>query len=133
MKLKTTLLLLLAIFLGCYTTYGQTGFTGKPTYDMVVKRAGNYIGTIKLELFPNIAPHHVRNFDSLVALHFYDTTAFHRILPGFVIQGGDPNTRHGGMNTWGAGQFGQTMVNAEFSAARHVRGSFSAARSTDIN
>lgn len=109
-------------------TKAQTTFTGKPMYDIKVKRAGIPIGNIKIELFPNLAPKHVRNFDSLVSTGFYDTTAFHRVIPGFVIQGGDPNSRHGDTTTWGQGQVGQPTVPAEFSAARHVRGIISAAR-----
>jgi len=111
----------------------QVVYTGKPMYKIDVKRGGVFLGTIKIELFPNIAPHHVRNFDSLVSVHFYDTTAFHRVVPGFMIQGGDPNSRHGAVSTWGYGQPGQPTVNAEFSAAKHLRGILSAARSSNIN
>ena len=106
----------------------QTTFTGKPMYDIKVKRAGIPIGTIKIELFPNIAPYHVRNFDSLVSVGFYDTIAFHRVIPNFMIQGGDPNSRHGNPSTWGFGQPGQPTIQAEFSAAKHLRGTLSAAR-----
>jgi peptidyl-prolyl cis-trans isomerase B (cyclophilin B) len=108
-------------------------YTGKPTYEILVKRSGNYLGTINVELFPAIAPNHVRNFDSLVSVQFYDTTAFHRVIPGFMIQGGDPNSRHGDISTWGNGDPSQPTVNAEFSAAKHLRGILSAARDTDIN
>lgn len=108
-------------------------YTGKPTYEILVKRSNIYLGTINVELFPNIAPNHVRNFDSLVSVQFYDSTAFHRVIPGFMIQGGDPNSRHGPISTWGYGDPSQPTVNAEFSVAKHVRGILSAARDTDIN
>ncbi|MEI6019530.1 MAG: peptidylprolyl isomerase [Bacteroidota bacterium] len=112
------------------TTYT---YTGKPMFNILTKRAGVTIGTIVVELFPKIAPHHTRNFDSLVSQHFFDTTAFHRVIPGFMIQGGDPNSRHGATSTWGYGQPNQPTVNAEFSKAKHLRGILSAARSTNIN
>jgi cyclophilin family peptidyl-prolyl cis-trans isomerase len=111
----------------------QVTYTGKPIYIINIKRAGIFIGTIKVELFPNLAYRHVRNFDSLVSTQFYDSTAFHRVIPGFMIQGGDPNSRHGATSTWGFGQPGQPTVNAEFSTARHLRGILSAARSSNIN
>lgn len=113
--------------------HAQTAFTGKPMYNIAVKRGGVPLGDIQIELFPTIAPLHVHNFDSLVNVQFYDTTAFHRVVPNFMIQGGDPNSRHGHVNTWGQGQAGQPTVNAEFTAARHVRGALSAARKTDPN
>jgi peptidyl-prolyl cis-trans isomerase B (cyclophilin B) len=112
------------------TTYT---YTGKPKYNVHVKRGGISLGDFKLELYPKIAPKHVRNFDSLVSTQFYDTTAFHRVIPGFMIQGGDPNSRHGAVNTWGFGQPSQPKVNAEFSILKHVRGILSAARSSNIN
>lgn len=108
-------------------------FNGKPVYDIVTKRAGVYLGTIKVELFPNIAPLHVQNFDSLVNVSFYDSTAFHRVIPGFMIQGGDPNSKHGPTSTWGQGDPNQPTVNAEFSAAKHLRGILSAARDANVN
>ncbi|MCW3075716.1 MAG: hypothetical protein JWO32_325 [Bacteroidetes bacterium] len=108
-------------------------YTGKPVFQIVTKRNNALLGVIKVELFPNIAPKHVRNFDSLVSVKFYDTTAFHRVVPGFVIQGGDPNSRHGPDSTWGNGDPSQPMVNAEFSQARHLRGILSAARDQNIN
>lgn len=118
-----------------FLTKAQTTYTytGKPTYKIDVKRGTSYLGTFKVELFPTIAPHHVRNFDSLVSVQFYDSTAFHRVIPGFVIQGGDPNSRHGPTSTWGYGQPNQPTVNAEFSVAKHIRGILSAARDTNIN
>ena len=64
----------------------------KPKYQIVTHRAGAYLGTFEIELFPLIAPLATANFDSLVSVQFYDSTAFHRVVPGFVIQGGDPNS-----------------------------------------
>ncbi len=107
--------------------------TGKPQYNLRCERAGNYIGDIKVELFPLIAPLHTHNFDSLVSIQFFDTTAFHRVVPNFVIQGGDPNSRHGDPSTWGFGDSTQTNVPAEFSNVNHARGILGAARDVDIN
>ncbi len=50
-------------------------------------------GTIKLQLFEKVAPNHVANIIKLADSHFYDGTYFHRVIPGFMIQGGDPNTK----------------------------------------
>jgi peptidyl-prolyl cis-trans isomerase B (cyclophilin B) len=116
--------------------YSQTSYTfsGKPVYEIDARRNNISLGIIEIELFPELAPLHVRNFDSLVAHKFYDTIAFHRVVPGFVIQGGDPNSRHGPTSTWGYGQPGQPTVPAEFSNLKHVRGILSAARKgNDIN
>jgi peptidyl-prolyl cis-trans isomerase B (cyclophilin B) len=128
---------LIILFLLAFATTGLAQFTGiytgKPVYDILVKRSNVYLGTINVELFPNIAPNHVRNFDSLVSEQFYDSTAFHRVIPGFMIQGGDPNSRHGPISTWGYGDSTQPTVNAEFSVAKHVRGILSAARDADTN
>lgn len=105
----------------------------KPRYQILTKRAGNFLGNIEIELFPLIAPNHVRNFDSLALALAFDSTAFHRVVPGFVIQGGDPNSINGPTSTWGQGQPNQPTVNAEFSAVRHNRGIIGAARDTNIN
>lgn len=126
--------IIVAIFLGVLSfSESNAQFTGKPQYQIKTRRAGVFLGNINIELFPSIAPLHVKNFDTLVSQVFYDSTAFHRVIPGFVIQGGDPNSRSGPKSTWGYGQPGQPTVNAEFSAAPHLRGTFAAARSTSIN
>lgn len=132
--MKKRLLLTAVVLLALVTGFSQTrSFTGKPIYQIDTKRGGNYLGTTTVELFPAIAPLAVNNFDSLVSVQFYDSTAFHRVIPGFMIQGGDPNSRHGPISTWGEGDTTQPNVNAEFSAAKHVRGTLSAARDTGIN
>ncbi len=129
--MKKILLLPLLIFL-VQTVYGQGGID-KPRYIIETHRAGAYLGTFDIELFPLIAPMHVQNFDSLVNDNFYDSTAFHRVVPGFVIQGGDPNSINGPISTWGQGQPWQVTVNAEFSVVRHLRGIIGAARDVDTN
>ena len=90
------------------------------------------LGKIVIEFFPNDAPNHVINFVKLSENGFYDGTIFHRIIPGFMIQGGDPNTKDGDQSTWGTGGPGYS-VNAEFNTIKHNRGIVSMARSTDPN
>ena len=86
---------------------------------------------IKVELYPDIAPNTVRNFVSLVHSGFYNGLTFHRVIPGFMIQGGDPD----GTGTGGPGY----AIKGEFSAnnfnntLKHVRGVISMARSADLN
>ncbi len=131
--MKKHLLLFVIILLSSFGFSQSRTFTGKPIYQIHTKRAGVYLGTTIVELFPNIAPMHVSNFDSLVSFQYYDSTAFHRVIPGFMIQGADPNSSHGDIATWGNGDPSQPTVNAEFSAAKHLRGILSAARDTSIN
>jgi peptidyl-prolyl cis-trans isomerase B (cyclophilin B) len=90
------------------------------------------LGKIVIEFFPNDAPNHVVNFIKLSENGFYDGTIFHRIIPGFMIQGGDPNTKDGDQSIWGIGGPGYS-VNAEFNTIKHNRGIVSMARSTDPN
>lgn len=90
------------------------------------------LGNIVIEFFPEDAPNHVDNFIGLTESGFYDKTIFHRIIPGFMIQGGDPNTIDGDPNTWGTGGPG-TSVDAEFNTIKHNRGIVSMARSQDPN
>lgn len=126
-------LVLLFVCLNSAVVFSQNSYFGKPRYEIVTTQNSATLGIITVELFQNIAPYHVRNFDSLVGKKFYDTTAFHRVVPGFVIQGGDPNSRSGPVSSWGFGQPSQPTVKAEFSVARHERGILSAARSSNIN
>ena len=89
-------------------------------------------GNIELKFFPDVAPNHVNNFIELARKGFYDGTTFHRVIPGFMIQGGDPNSKSPDKSTHGMGGPGYT-VKAEFSDKPHKRGILSMARSADPN
>jgi peptidyl-prolyl cis-trans isomerase B (cyclophilin B) len=91
-------------------------------------------GEIELELLPAKAPGHVKNFTDLAKKGFYDGTTFHRVIPGFMIQGGDPNTKdvNASRAQHGTGGPGY-MIKAEFNDTAHKRGVLSMARSTDPN
>ncbi len=82
-----------------------------------------------LEFWPDVAPKTVENFKKLAQQGFYDGTAFHRIVRGFMIQGGDPLTKDAKMESrWGTGDPGYKIA-AEFSSRSHQRGVISMARS----
>ena len=87
-------------------------------------------GNIKIKLLPEIAPETVRNFITLTKSSFYDGTLFHRVIPKFMIQGGDPNTKESDKSVWGQGGPGYNLK-AEFNSRSHLRGIVSMARSTD--
>jgi len=88
-------------------------------------------GNIKFSLLPDIAPETVRNFVTLTKNGVYDGTLFHRVIPGFMIQGGDPNTKDPNKKSqWGMGGPGHT-IKAEFSSRSHLEGIVSMARATD--
>ena len=89
-------------------------------------------GEIDIRFFPDVAPNHVKNFIDLAEKGFYNGTKFHRVIPGFMIQGGDPNTISGSPANWGTGGSGK-YVNAEFNSVKHKRGIVSMARSSDPN
>lgn len=127
-------ILTLLILLFSFNTGGfaQSG-VDKPVYEIITYRDTTLLGSFTIELFPSIAPLHVNNFDSLVNVQFFDSTAFHRVVPGFVIQGGDPNSINGPISTWGQGQPWQPTVPAEFNPVKHFRGILGAARDTNIN
>ena len=96
--------------------------------DVVIKTG---FGDIKFSLLPDIAPETVRNFVTLAKKGFYDGTLFHRVIPGFMIQGGDPNTKDPNMkNQWGTGGPGHN-IKAEFSSRSHLEGIVSMARAAD--
>jgi peptidyl-prolyl cis-trans isomerase B (cyclophilin B) len=89
-------------------------------------------GSMELEFFPQKAPKHVQNFLKLAKSGFYDGTIFHRVIPNFMIQGGDPNTKGDDKSKYGMGGPGH-QVQAEFNDTPHTRGILSMARSRDPN
>jgi peptidyl-prolyl cis-trans isomerase B (cyclophilin B) len=88
------------------------------------------LGKISFKLLPELATETVRNFEKLVKDGFYDGTLFHRVIPGFMIQGGDPNTKTDNKGSWGQGGPGYNLK-AEFNSRSHLRGIVSMARSQD--
>jgi len=95
--------------------------------DIIIKTS---FGDIKFSLLPDIAPETVRNFSKLAKSGFYNETLFHRVIPGFMIQGGDPNTKNPDKNMWGQGGPGYNLK-AEFNSRSHLRGIVSMARAAD--
>ena len=90
-------------------------------------------GTMVLEFYPDVAPNHVANFKKLARSGFYDGQCFHRVIKGFMIQGGDPNTKdEAKKDSWGQGGPGYT-IKAEFNSKHHARGILSMARTPDPN
>jgi len=88
-------------------------------------------GEMVVEFWPDVAPKTVENFKTLAKKGFYDGTCFHRIVKGFMIQGGDPLTKDlNREDEWGTGGPGH-RINAEFNARSHERGVISMARSSD--
>jgi peptidyl-prolyl cis-trans isomerase B (cyclophilin B) len=121
------------------TTKLETSKMEKPKYEISVFQSGKELGKIIVETFPEEAPLHSANFDSLVINELYNGTAFHRVIPSFMIQGGDPNSKNfpDDKNRWGMGDPSQKKVPAEFNAGKenwnHKRGILSMARSGDPN
>lgn len=97
---------------------------------IVVTSKGQPMGEIVLMFFSDVAPGHVNNFMKLSKDGFYNGTTFHRVIPGFMIQGGDPNSKNSDRSSHGMGGPGHT-VKAEFNSTPHKRGIVSMARSND--
>src|SRR5438093_3723552 len=88
-------------------------------------------GEMEVKFFPDVAPKHVENFITLAKSSFYDKTLFHRVIPGFMIQGGDPNTKDPNKKSeYGTGGPSHRLK-AEFNAKPHTRGIVSMARSNN--
>lgn len=104
----------------------------KTRVNITITVEGESWGDIQLKFFPDLAPKHVNNLVTLANQKFYDGTTFHRVIPGFMIQGGDPNSKDSDRSRHGTGGPGH-HVNAEFSQHPHTRGTLSMARAQDPN
>jgi peptidylprolyl isomerase len=96
---------------------GQTAWAGDPENTLYLDLPA---GRVVIELRPDLAPNHVKRIKELVRRGFYDGLPFHRVIDGFMVQGGDPK----GDGTGGSGE----KIKAEFSAEHHARGVVSMAR-----
>jgi peptidyl-prolyl cis-trans isomerase B (cyclophilin B) len=126
------LLCFLLITIPAYAEVKQLTFTEKEIKKMAETKAviETKFGNIELKFFPEVAPGHVRNFIKLAKDGFYDGTIFHRVIPGFMIQGGDPNSKNPDKSTHGMGGPGYS-IKAEFNNKSHKRGILSMARSAN--
>jgi len=115
-------------------TVPKAGEEEKPmsNYENKVAELHTTSGEIDIRFFPDKAPNHVKNFIDLAEKGFYNGSKFHRVIPGFMIQGGDPNTKTPNTSSWGMGGSGKN-VKAEFNNVSHKRGIVSMARSNDPN
>ena len=131
MKNILFLLLIFTMILPINYIYGQVEQRYSDITDPVVIIETN-MGKMVIGFFPADATNHVTNFIKLAKFGFYENTLFHRIIPGFMIQGGDPNTIDDDPNSWGMGGPNEKL-NAEFNSIKHNRGIVSMARSQDPN
>jgi peptidyl-prolyl cis-trans isomerase B (cyclophilin B) len=132
MKLVRTLVISVFVLFFLSSAFAQPKsqiFTPEETKKMAETRAiiETRLGNIELKFFPEVAPNHVKNFLDLAKKGFYDGTTFHRVIPKFMIQGGDPNSKNPDKSKHGTGGPGYT-VKAEFSDKPHKRGTLSMAR-----
>lgn len=104
--------------------------TEEPQARIAVASKGVPMGEIVIRFFPDVAPGHVKNFVKLSQEGFYNGTTFHRVIPGFMIQGGDPNSKNPDRSMHGMGGPGY-KVKAEFNSKPHKRGIVSMARAND--
>ncbi len=120
----TALVMTFTGFQGCTENKQHTGEQNMSTTKAIIETK---FGNITLKFFPDVAPGHVKNFIDLAKKGFYDGTTFHRVIPGFMIQGGDPNSKNPDKRTHGQGGPGYT-IKAEFNDRPHKRGTLSMAR-----
>ena len=135
MRFLTKYLVVLFMVMFAVSAYAEVKdkkFTKEEIQKMAKTRAviETKFGNIELKFFPDVAPNHVNNFIELAQKGFYDGTIFHRVIPGFMIQGGDPNSKDPDKSKHGTGGPGYT-VKAEFNQKPHKRGTLSMARSSN--
>jgi peptidyl-prolyl cis-trans isomerase B (cyclophilin B) len=126
------LLLMLSFVTAVYAEVKYKKFEKKEIQKMAETKAviETKFGNIELKFFPEVAPNHVNNFVELAKKGFYDGTIFHRVIPGFMIQGGDPNSKNPDKSKHGMGGPGYTLK-AEFNDKPHKRGTLSKARAAN--
>ena len=137
--LRVVLAMVLSICLAA-AAFGQSGLPPLKTYTITKAEAKalaatkavieTKFGSITVRFFPDVAPQHVKNFVELTRNGTYDKTVFHRVIPGFMIQGGDPTSKDPARRrAYGTGGPGHT-IKAEFNGKPHKRGTLSMARSS---
>src|SRR5688572_23232021 len=104
--------------------------TDKTRATISITSKGQTIGDIVLKFFQDVAPGHAKNFVDLAKKGFYNGTTFHRVIPKFMIQGGDPNSKNADRASHGMGGPGY-KIKAEFNSKPHKRGVVSMARAND--
>jgi len=131
-RMSVALSLVLLFSVSAYSEVKHRKFTKEEIKKMSETKAviETKFGNIELAFFPDIAPNHVNNFIELAKKGFYDTTTFHRVIPGFMIQGGDPNSKNHDKSGHGMGDPGYKLK-AEFNDKPHKRGILSMARAGD--
>lgn len=127
----TRQLWMILVGMGCWLAYSTLVGAQAPSGPGPRALIETKLGAIEVRLFPDKAPKHVENFVKLAKQGFYNKTIFHRVIPGFMIQGGDPTTKdEKDKAKYGSGGPGYT-IKAEFNDRPHVRGVLSMARSAD--
>ncbi|MFB3070537.1 MAG: peptidylprolyl isomerase [Nitrospirales bacterium] len=139
-KYRFVILSMLVLSVFIYSGNGQV-WAKDPQIVLVADGAGKApravlktkFGEMEIVFFPELAPKHVESFLTLAKKGYFNGTIFHRVIPGFMIQGGDPNTKDPTKkNAYGTGGPGYT-VPAEFNKIPHEKGILSAARTADPN
>jgi len=127
MRFRTAVSVVALLLVACGAQQEQGGKAALPhvsvsdgPHDIAVVTVKG-MGEIRIELLPEVAPKTVANFIKLADEGFYDGTQFHRVIPGFMVQGGDPNTKQPDARSYGRGGPGYG-IDDEFSDFAHVRG-----------